>query len=61
MKNVVRAFVLSLVATGAFASSQINHSTKAVSVKASAYPIPMCPPGDPNGCGICQLSACTVD
>ncbi len=61
MKNIVRAFALSLVVTGAFASSQISNSAKAVSGKVSAYPVPLCPPGDPNGCGMCQLSVCTID
>jgi len=61
MKNVVRAFALSLVVTGAFASTHINNSTTAVSGKVSAMPIPLCPPGDPNGCGICKLSACVID
>jgi hypothetical protein len=43
---------LTLVATGGFASTHIHASTAAVSGKLSALPIPACPPGDPNGCGM---------
>ncbi len=55
MKTLVRAFVLSLVVTGAVASTQ---TVSASGVKAtiaprnSAMPVPVCPPNDPNGCGI---------
>ncbi len=61
MKNLVRAFALSLVVTGAFASTHINHSANTVSGKVSALPIPQCPPGDPNGCGICKGGGCSVN
>ena len=59
MKIVVRAFVLSLVVTGAFASTQVNNATEpTLHAKISAIPVPTCPPGDPNGCGICQINGC---
>jgi hypothetical protein len=61
MKNLVRAFALSLVVTGAFASTHINQSANTVSGKVSALPIPQCPPGDPNGCGICTHQVCAID
>jgi hypothetical protein len=53
MKNLVRAFVLSLVVTGVYASAQINNAAQPVlSAKVSALPIPSCPPNDPDGCHI---------
>jgi hypothetical protein len=61
MKNFVRAFALSLVVTGAFASSHLNKEVNPVVGKSSAFPIPSCPPGDPNGCGMCKASACVID
>jgi hypothetical protein len=53
MKNIVTAFALALVATGAFASSQINNNashTVTVS-KASAFPTPFCDPFS-NDCSL---------
>jgi hypothetical protein len=56
MKIFVRAFALALVATGAVASVHASNSaTATVSAKVSMPPVPMCPPGDPNGCGIQNL------
>ncbi len=53
MKLFVRIFALSLVATGAVASTHIAQSSRpTVGAKVSALPIPVCPPNDPNGCGI---------
>jgi hypothetical protein len=57
MKNIVRAFVVALVITGAAATSQIPSASAQtqnpiVSGKTSALPIPVCPPSDPDGCGI---------
>ena len=54
MKNIVRAFVVALVLTGTVATA---HSAKSGAIvknatTASAMPVPCCPPGDPNGCGI---------
>jgi hypothetical protein len=55
MKTVVRAIVLVLAITGAAASTQIasaSNQTKITVAKVSAMPTPMCPPDDPNACGI---------
>jgi hypothetical protein len=58
MKTIVRAFVAVLVLTGAVATTQISSAsttttTAKLSVgKNSAMPIPMCPPDDPNACGM---------
>ena len=52
MKLIARIFALSLVATGAFASAHLADAAKpAVFMKASAMPIPVCPPGN-TGCGM---------
>ena len=62
MKTLVRAFVLTLVATGAYASVTTNRdaATMVSPSKMSARPCPMCPPGDPNGCNICAGGGCFV-
>ena len=54
MKHLVRAVVIALVLTGAVASTQASStSTSKVTIaRNSALPVPMCPPDDPNGCGI---------
>jgi hypothetical protein len=53
MKNIfIRAFVIALAITGATASAHIKASGHAVVANASAFPVPMCGPRDPNGCGI---------
>ena len=54
MKNIVRAFAISLVVTGAFASAHLSHSAQgnAVMAKSAACPPPMCPYNSPDGCGI---------
>jgi hypothetical protein len=54
MKFIARTIVAALVLTGAVASTQVSSaSTKtAVLTKTSALPTPMCPPDDPNACGI---------
>jgi hypothetical protein len=56
MKIIVRAFVLALTLTGIAATTQISSaSTKtnvAISARTSALPTPMCPPGDPDACGL---------
>jgi hypothetical protein len=62
MKNLFRAFALSLVVTGAYASTHTNDATKsATHAKVSALPIPQCPPGDPNGCNVCAFTQCVVN
>jgi hypothetical protein len=54
MKNITRALVIALTLTGAVASAHTssNNSTRLVSSKLSAFPVPMCPPDDPNACGM---------
>ncbi len=53
MKLIVRIFALSLVATGAVASTHIaNASRPTVSARVSAIPVPTCDPSDPDACGI---------
>jgi hypothetical protein len=57
MKNLVRAFVVALALTGVAASTRIasaSAQTKVTAAKASAIPVPMCAPDDPNACGIDQ-------
>jgi hypothetical protein len=57
MNRLVRAAVVVLVLTGAAASTQITSASAKTRVnvaKTSAMPIPMCPPDDPNACGIAQ-------
>jgi hypothetical protein len=58
MKNFVRALVLALVATGAIASIHSNSAVAQANLapRASALPIPTCPPDDPSGCGMCRLN-----
>ncbi len=57
MKLIARIFVLSLVATGAVASSHVASAAQksgdvVITAKTSALPVPMCPPDDPNFCGM---------
>ena len=53
MKLIARIFALSLVVTGAVASTHIaNASQPSFGTRVSALPVPMCDPSDPNGCGI---------
>jgi hypothetical protein len=57
MKHIVRAFVVALVLTGAIATSQTSSASaknKVNVAKVSMLPVPMCPPDDPNGCGMAQ-------
>jgi hypothetical protein len=53
MKLIARIFALSLVATGAVASTHIaNSALPTVSAKVSSMPVPRCPPDDPKFCGM---------
>ena len=53
MKNLIRVFVVSLVATGAYASVQPVSSTHTVvATTPSAFPVPSCEPGN-HGCTLC--------
>jgi hypothetical protein len=53
MKNItIRAFVVALALVG-FASTAHSKTTgRSVIANASAFPMPMCPPNQPDGCGI---------
>ena len=54
MKIIVRAFVVTLVLTGAVASTQIASASapsKTVISKPASMPTPVCAPDDPNACG----------
>jgi hypothetical protein len=55
MKNFVRAFVATLVLTGAVASTQVSSAAtqnKVTVAKVSMLPIPSCAPDDANACGL---------
>jgi hypothetical protein len=56
MKHVVRAFVAVLVLTGAVATTQTPAATtaknKVTAARTSILPVPVCPPDDPNACGL---------
>jgi hypothetical protein len=57
MKHIVRAFVVVLVLTGAVATTQTSSAStqnKVTIARTSMLPVPMCPPSDPNGCGMAQ-------
>jgi hypothetical protein len=52
MKTILRALALSLIVTGAVASTHIagsSHATIGTRVAAD-WPVAVCPPDDPNGC-----------
>ena len=52
MKLIARIFALSLVATGAIASTHIAKSAEpVVSSRVSASPVPTCIPDGTNSCG----------
>jgi hypothetical protein len=53
MKNIVRAFVVALVLTGAAASTHTSSATAksiAASVQSNAVPIPTCAPDNGEAC-----------
>ena len=53
MKLIVRIFALSLVVTGAVASTHIANASKpSVGARVSAMPIPVCPPDGSTSCGL---------
>ena len=57
MKHIIRAFVVVLVLTGAVATTQTSSAStksKVTAAKVSMLPIPMCPPSDPNACGMAR-------
>jgi hypothetical protein len=50
---IIRAFVVALTLTGAAATAHTsNVSAKKAVVVSGVPPTPLCPYGDPNGCGI---------
>ena len=56
MKNIIRAFVVALAITGFAAASHVaaaaqTNPDKVTMSKNSSFPVPMCPPDDPTGCG----------
>lgn len=56
MKIAIRAFVVALAITGFAAASHTSAVAQTApnlvtAAKASAFPIPVCPPDDPTGCG----------
>jgi hypothetical protein len=56
MKNIIRAFVVVLVLTGAAASTRpaapATAKTIAASVQSSLMPTPMCDPNDAAACAL---------
>jgi len=52
MKTIIRTFVIALTITGAVASVNTSRVMTSAQPKLSAFPIPVCPPNDPNACGI---------
>jgi hypothetical protein len=57
MKNIVRAFVVVLALTGAAATTMTPSASaqhKITATRTSMLPVPMCPPSDPNACGMSQ-------
>jgi hypothetical protein len=53
MKNtMIRVFVVALTLTGAISTAHSTPTTHAFAGSGGGYPVPMCLPNDPNGCGI---------
>ena len=57
MKNMIRAAVVVLALTGASAASHFaapsqSNGSRMTLTKTSAFPVPTCPPDDPNACGM---------
>jgi hypothetical protein len=54
MKNtMIRAFVIALALTGAVSTAHSKTTAPAFrSGNGMGFPVPMCPPNDPLGCGI---------
>ena len=54
MKNfTIRAFVVALALVGAVSTAHSKTTGRTLVPASSALPYPMCPPNDPQGCGIC--------
>jgi hypothetical protein len=57
MKFAIRALVVVLALTGAAASTQTSSAStqnKLIVARTSMLPIQVCPPDDPNACGMAQ-------
>ena len=57
MKITIRTILAVLVLTGAATTTQTSSAStmnKATVARTSMLPIPMCPPDDPNACGMAQ-------
>ena len=55
MKFAIRSLVVVLALAGAAASTQVSSAStqnKVTAAKTSVLPVPMCPPDDPNACGM---------
>ena len=57
MKNILRALALSLVVTGAVASTHIANAKQAtIGSQVSAFPVPGCDPSQGGSCGMCDIN-----
>jgi hypothetical protein len=57
MKLAIRTLVVVLALTGAAATTQTSSAStqnKVTAARTSMLPVPMCPPDDPNVCGMAQ-------
>ncbi len=57
MNTLIRAFVVALALTGAFASTQISSAStpsKITMARVSVLPVPTCDPHVPSACGLGQ-------
>jgi hypothetical protein len=58
MKFSIRILVATLALTGAAATTQTSSAAstqnKVTAARTSMIPVPMCPPNDPNACGMSQ-------
>lgn len=52
MKTALRTVAIALALTGAAASAYTKTTDVKPSRSTSIVPIPMCPPDDPNACGL---------
>jgi hypothetical protein len=57
MKLAIRTLVVVVALTGAVATTQTSSAStqnKVTTARTSMLPVPMCPPDDPNVCGMAQ-------
>ncbi|WP_187143170.1 hypothetical protein [Terriglobus albidus] len=52
MKTAIRTFAVALALTGAVASAHPRTADVKPTRATSIVPIPVCPPDDPNACGM---------